>query len=70
MDSALVVTYLGLLAVVSPTLVAVALALAAGQFGIFLASERRQADLAAACLGADAEARGYQTRMLLGIETK
>jgi ABC-type bacteriocin/lantibiotic exporter with double-glycine peptidase domain len=69
MDSALVVTYLGLLAIVSPALGGVALALAAGQLGLFLACEGRQGDLAAAYLGAEAEARGYQTRMLLGIET-
>jgi ABC-type bacteriocin/lantibiotic exporter with double-glycine peptidase domain len=69
MDGILVVCYLALLLLLSPLLTSVAAVLAALQLGVFACSRRQHKELAAQYLSAEAESRGYQARMLMGIET-
>jgi ATP-binding cassette, subfamily B, bacterial len=69
MDGTLVVCYLVLLILLSPPVTVVVALLAALQLGLFAFSRRHHKDLTAQYLSAEAESRGYQARMLMGIET-
>jgi ATP-binding cassette subfamily B protein len=69
MDGTLVVCYFVLLMLLSPLVTVVVAWLAALQLGLFAFSRRHHKDLTAQYLGAEAESRGYQARMLMGIET-
>lgn len=68
LDGGLVVIYLAVLTWLSPMMAAAAVGLAALQVGLFLASRRPLQEHTARYLAAEAESRGYQTRMLIGIE--
>jgi ABC-type bacteriocin/lantibiotic exporter with double-glycine peptidase domain len=67
-DGTLVVCYLVLLVLLSPLVAVIATVLAVIQLGLFALSRRHHKDLAAQYLSAEAESRGYQARMLMGIE--
>ncbi|MDD5036091.1 MAG: peptidase domain-containing ABC transporter [Methylococcaceae bacterium] len=69
MDGTLVACYLVLLILLSPLVTVVVGMLAALQLGFFAFSRRYHKDLTARFLSAEAESRGYQARMLMGIET-
>ncbi|MCA9691130.1 MAG: peptidase domain-containing ABC transporter, partial [Myxococcales bacterium] len=69
MDGALVLGYLGLLLFLSPLLALLALLLATLQIGLFLYSRHRRQELTSRYLGAEAASRGFQARMLMGMET-
>ncbi|HET6584859.1 MAG TPA: peptidase domain-containing ABC transporter, partial [Nannocystaceae bacterium] len=68
-DGCLVSLYLAILLWFSPMMAATAAVLAVLQLGLFAASRSRLRDDAAHYLATEAELRGYQTRMLMGIET-
>lgn len=69
MDGLLLVIYLGLLLALSPLLTLVAVVLAGLHLGVFAITRRQLADLTAWYLACEAESRGFQSRMLMGIET-
>jgi ABC-type bacteriocin/lantibiotic exporter with double-glycine peptidase domain len=69
LDGALVSLYLVLLFVMSPSIGAVALALALAQVVTFLATKNKTRDLLSQGLAAQAKSEGYQVELLAGIET-
>lgn len=69
MDGTLVICYFVLLVLLSPLVTAVITVLATFQLGLFACSRRHHRDLTAQYLSAEAETRGYQARLLMGIET-
>jgi ABC-type bacteriocin/lantibiotic exporter with double-glycine peptidase domain len=69
MDGTLVVCYCALLVLLSPLMTIVAVVLATLQVGSFAFSRRHHKALTAQYLSAEAESRGYQAGMLMGIET-
>lgn len=68
-DGTLVLTYLAVLCMLSPRLAGLAGILALAQVTLFGLAHRRSQALNDAYLGAEAESRGFSTRMLLGVQT-
>ena len=68
-DGILVIAYLIVLAVFSPMIAALAGALAIAQLAVFAIGHHRNRVLTDAYLAAEAESRGFQTRMLMGAQT-
>ena len=69
LDGGTVTLYLGLLAVLSPPIAALAIGLGALQVGAVAASWRRSRRLMSESLEAVAKVRGYQYELLAGMET-
>jgi ATP-binding cassette, subfamily B, bacterial len=69
LDGALVVLYLGLMFVVSPTLALIVLGLGLLQVLILVFSAKRQRTLLSESLEVEAKSQSYQVEMLTGIQT-
>jgi len=69
LDGLMSIICLGVLLVVSPAIFLLVLVLAFLQVGIFLVTRRRQYELMAQNLEAEARSRSYQMELLAGIET-
>jgi ATP-binding cassette subfamily B protein len=69
LDGALVVLYLGLMFVVSPTLALIVLGLGLLQVLILVFSARRQRALLSESLEVEAKSQSYQVEMITGIQT-
>ncbi|MCH9684802.1 MAG: peptidase domain-containing ABC transporter [Deltaproteobacteria bacterium] len=69
LDALLVLGYLAVIALVSPTMAALVLALGAARVLVLLVVQRRLTDSMAAQLDASARAQGFLAEMIAGIET-
>jgi ABC-type bacteriocin/lantibiotic exporter with double-glycine peptidase domain len=69
LDGFLVMMYLALMIVISPRMAALVIALGAANVIVYLASRKKQRDLAGQSLQIEAKSQGYQVEMLTSMET-
>ena len=69
LDGVLVLSYLVLMLIVSPTMGLVVLGLGVLRIGVFVATRRRYQDLMSEALQVEAKSRNYQVEIFSGIET-